>query len=85
MMFNTIDMRVVLIGAVALVVAFYEGSGEAARTTDTPATIRPALVRCAPPADADLATVHAGDITGSIRPATHTDATPAPAALPTCR
>lgn len=47
-MFNSIDMRVLLIGAVALVVAVYEGPGTSGSGVNTPPVARPTLVRCAP-------------------------------------
>lgn len=49
-MFNSVDTRVLLIGAVALIVAVYEGPGTSGFGFDTPPVARSSLVRCAPSA-----------------------------------
>lgn len=71
-MFNSIDMRVLLIGAVALVVAVYEGPGTSGSGFNTPPVARSTLVRCAPTAieASAFATLQPNDpvVTGSVRP-----------------
>lgn len=47
-MFNSIDTRVLLIGAVALIVAVYEGPGTSGSGFNAPPVARSSLVRCAP-------------------------------------
>jgi hypothetical protein len=68
-MSGSIDMRVVFIGAVALLIALQEGP---ATNMPTLSLARPDLVRCVPVDSAAAARFAeaAGDITGSIVPVT---------------
>jgi hypothetical protein len=67
MMLDAVDMRVVLIGAVALIIAFYEGAAGGGHSASAVSHGRASLTHCTQDASAFAGFLDAGgDITGSL-------------------